>query len=98
MKWKKLGKIFDPREHKLPNNCFAFAQSPQALVFDDFVRVYFSTREKDSAEKYLSHISFVDFSKNFEKILEENDQLVVFLAFGLICFFFKYQRHIVNTS
>jgi len=77
MKWKKLGKIFDPREHKLPNNCFAFAQSPQTLVFDDFVRVYFSTREKDSTEKYLSHISFVDFSKNFEKILEVSENTVI---------------------
>ena len=26
------------REHQLPNDCVQFAQSPQALVFDDFVR------------------------------------------------------------
>jgi len=77
MKWKKLGKIFDPTEHKLPNNCFAFAQSPQTLVFDDFVRVYFSTREKDSIGKYRSHISFVDFSKSFEKILQVSENTVI---------------------
>ena len=47
MKWKKLGKIFDPTQHKLANNCVEFAQSPQTLVFDDFVRIYFSTRETD---------------------------------------------------
>ena len=69
MKWKKLGKIFDPTEHKLINNCVEFAQSPQALVFDSYVRIYFSTREKDKTGKYLSHIAFVDFDKKFEKIL-----------------------------
>jgi len=25
MKWKKLGKIFDPTQHKLPNDCTHFA-------------------------------------------------------------------------
>ena len=61
MKWKKLGKIFDPTEHTLPNKCVEFAQSPQALVFDEFVRIYFSTRERDPTNgKHLSHIAFVD--------------------------------------
>ena len=69
MKWKKLGKIFDPTKFKLANDCVEFAQSPQALVFDDFVRIYFSTRQRDKAGKYLSHISFIDIDKNFEKIL-----------------------------
>lgn len=69
MKWKKLGKIFNPTNHQLPNNCVEFAQSPQSLVFDDFVRVYFSTREKDHTGKYLSHISFVDFDKKFKRII-----------------------------
>jgi hypothetical protein len=68
MKWKKLGKIFDPTEHKLTNNCIEFAQSPQALVFDDFVRIYFSTREKDKSGKYLSHISFIEMDKQFKSI------------------------------
>ena len=53
MKWLKLGKIFDPTEHALPNNCLEFAQSPQALVMSDRVRVYFSTRERDSIGKVL---------------------------------------------
>ena len=67
MKWKKLGKIFDPTQYKLPNNCSAFAQSPQALVFDKFVRIYFSTRAIDASGKYLSHIAFVDMEKNLQK-------------------------------
>ena len=53
LKWKKLGKIFDPADHVLPNRCKEYAQSPQALVFDDFVRIYFSTRERDASGKFL---------------------------------------------
>ena len=52
MKWIKLGKIFDPNDHKLPHNCLEFSQAPQALIMNDRVRVYFSTREKDAAEKW----------------------------------------------
>jgi hypothetical protein len=70
MRWKKLGLIFDPTKFNLPNNCVDFAQSPQALVFDEFVRVYFSTRELEADGKnYLSHIAYVDLSKNFRDIL-----------------------------
>lgn len=81
MKWKKLGKIFDTAERYLPNNCFGFAQSPQALVFEDFVRVYFSTREKEpKSGKYLSHIAFVDFKKNFKDIIKVSRHSVIELG------------------
>ena len=66
MKWSKLGKIFDPTEHKLPNDCLEFAQSPQALVLKDRVRVYFSTRRRDEVGKYLSHVAYVDFVTDFK--------------------------------
>jgi hypothetical protein len=85
MKWKKLGKIFDPTKYNLPNNCFEFAQSPQALVFDDFVRIYFSTREKDKTGKYLSHISFVDMDKDLNSITNISGNTVIELG-GLGCF------------
>lgn len=86
MRWKKLGKIFDPKEHALPDGCAQFAQSPQALVFDDFVRIYFSTRSVDPANgKYLSHIAFVDMRKDFGEILRVSDRTVLELG-GLGCF------------
>lgn len=69
MKWKKLGRIFDPTEHVLPNRCVEFAQSPQTLVLDDRVRVYFSTRERDSLGKYLSHVAYADFSRDMSRLL-----------------------------
>lgn len=85
MKWLKLGKIFDPAEHALPNNCFGFAQSPQALVMDDRVRVYFSTRERDSIGKFLSHVAFVDFDKSMQNILDVSGHTVIELG-ELGCF------------
>jgi hypothetical protein len=85
MKWKKLGKIFDPTEHKLPNGCSEFAQSPQTLVFDDFVRIYFSTRAKDSTGKFLSHIAFVDFDKDLKNIQRISSDTVIKLG-NLGCF------------
>ena len=80
MKWRKLGKIFDPTEHKLPNDCLEFAQSPQALVLNDRVRVYFSTRRRDEVGKYLSHVAYVDFARNMREILDISKHTVIELG------------------
>ncbi len=86
MRWRKLGKIFDPTQHTLPNGCRQFAQSPQVLEFDDFVRIYFSTRALDPTNgKYLSHIAFVDIRKDFREILRVSDRNVIPLG-ELGCF------------
>lgn len=63
-----------------------FAQSPQALVFDDFVRIYFSTRSVDKNNgKYLSHIAFVDMQKNLRDVIRVSEKTVIPLG-GLGCF------------
>ncbi len=85
MKWSKLGKIFDPAEHALPINCFGFAQSPQALILSDRVRVYFSTRDRDCTGKFLSHIAFVDFKKDMKNIIGTSTHTVIALG-DLGCF------------
>ena len=85
MNWRKLGKIFDPREHALPKNCSEFSQSPQTLIMDDRVRVYFSTRERDSVGKFLSHVAFVDFGLDMRRIVGVSNHTVIDLG-GLGCF------------
>ena len=85
MKWEKQGKIFDPAGHRLPFDSVGYAQSPQALVLDNKVRVYFSTRERDSQNKYLSHIAYVDFDKKMQHILGVSSKPVIALG-GLGCF------------
>lgn len=78
MKWKKLGKIFDPTEHKLLSGCKFFAQSPQVVELEDSLRVYFSTREYElSTQKYLSHVAFVDFRKDFSEIIGVSQHNVI---------------------
>jgi hypothetical protein len=85
MKWIKRGRIFDPTQHGLDFDCTEFAQSPQTLVFDDFVRIYFSTRRRDTNGKFLSHIAFVDFDLSMERIINYSKQEVIPLG-GLGCF------------
>jgi len=81
MKWTKKGKIFDPTQYKLPNDCTEFSQSPQTLVFDELVRVYFSTRKKDPVNgMYLSYIAYVDFDKEFNKIINVSLTTVIELG------------------
>ena len=81
MKWKNKRKIFDPRKFNLANGCTEFAQSPQTIVFEDFVRIYFSTRKKEKdTGKYLSHISFVDFNKNFDTIINSSTKEIIKLG------------------
>ncbi len=85
MKWKKLGKIFDPTKNIVANDSYEFAQFPQALVCDGFVRIYFSYREIDNNGKVLSLISFADFKKDFTKLINIATKKVIDLG-GLGCF------------
>lgn len=78
---EKIGQIFNPAAHNLEGfDCCDFAQSPQALVFDSFIRVYFSTRKKDTNGKFLSVIRYVDFSKDWQKVIGFSSQEVIELG------------------
>ena len=74
----RLGKVFDPTNFKLAQDCKEFAQSPQTLEFEDFTRVYFSTRSVDPREAtFRSHIAFADMAKNFSSVLRVSDHVVL---------------------
>jgi len=86
MNWIKKGKIFDTTRQDLPLGCTSFAQSPQTLILEDRVRVYFSSRKTDPINgKFLSHICFVDFDHGFEQILGTNTEPIIPLG-ELGCF------------
>lgn len=81
MKWIKKGKIFDPSKVDLGNGCTEFAQSPQTLEFDNFIRIYFSTRKRDAKTgAYLSFISFIDMDKEFKNVLNISSKPVIELG------------------
>lgn len=70
MIWKKYGRIFQPEKYGME-----YAKSPQAVVFEDFVRVYFSACKKDG-NKWISYACFADFSKEFDRVLEVARQIL----------------------
>jgi predicted GH43/DUF377 family glycosyl hydrolase len=64
-KWKKLGRIFNPAEIENISWMQEFAQAPSVLVFDDFIRVYFSCRPpKDENGQYVSYTAYIDLNRN----------------------------------
>jgi hypothetical protein len=63
-KWKKLGRVFNPAEVKNISWMQEFAQAPSVLVFEKFIRVYFSCRPpRDSNGQYVSNTAFVDLNR-----------------------------------
>ncbi len=64
MKWKKLGRIFNPQDYQT-EWMKEFAQCTSALVFDTYVRIYFSCRpEKDKDGQAKSYTAFIDVDRN----------------------------------
>ncbi|WP_250658623.1 hypothetical protein [Alkalimarinus coralli] len=63
--WKKLGKIFDPTEVRNIWWMKEFAQAPSVLIFEKFVRVFFSCRPAaDSNGQYVSYLGYADLKRD----------------------------------
>jgi predicted GH43/DUF377 family glycosyl hydrolase len=61
IKWDKMGRLFDPSQIQGKYFLKSFAQAPATLVFDDFVRIYFTCRpDPDENGQYVSYCAFVD--------------------------------------
>lgn len=69
-KWIKLGKVFDPTEVTNTPWLKEFAQAPATLIFEKFVRVYFSCRpQADENGRYVSYSAYVDLNrKNLKEL------------------------------
>ncbi len=62
--WKKLGKVFTPQDVQSRPWLKEFAQAPSTLVFNDFIRVYFSCRPPaDVNGQYVSYSAYVDLDR-----------------------------------
>lgn len=85
MKWQKLGQIFDFASSPFAEKYVSYAQSPQALVLEDRVRIYFSTRTVDAPGNFLSHVQYVDYDKDLKTIIDRSDHEVIALG-KLGCF------------
>ena len=77
--WRKLGRVFDPRNVSDRPWLNEFAQAPSAILFDDFVRIYFSCRPPaDVAGQYVSYSAFVDLDRrDLFKVLRVAEQPIL---------------------
>jgi len=69
--WRKLGRIFNPADVKGKFWLNEYSQAPATLIFDNYVRVYFSCRSKrDKLGQIVSYSAYVDLDrKNLFNIL-----------------------------
>lgn len=77
--WKKLGKVFSPQAIENRPWLKEFAQAPASLVFNDFVRIYFSCRPPaDANGQYVSYSAYVDLDrKNLFNVLRVSEQPIL---------------------
>ena len=77
MRWRKLGQVFDFATSGFEEEFSGFAQSPQALVFADRVRFYFSTRPESTDGKYVSVVQYVDMTRDLGSVIRRSESSVV---------------------
>lgn len=80
--WEKLGKVFDPKTAVGRPWLSQFAQAPATLIFDDFVRTYFSCRPPaDANGQYVSYSAYVDLDRrNPTRVLRVAEQPILSLG------------------
>jgi hypothetical protein len=80
--WEKLGKVFTPQEVDNHPWLKEFAQAPATLIFDDFVRVYFSCRPPaDANGQYVSYSAYVDLDRaDLFKVRNVSEQPILSLG------------------
>jgi len=64
-KWNKLGRIFNPTEIKNVSWMQEFAQAPSVIIFENYIRVYFSSRAiPDKYGQYISRLAYLDLNRD----------------------------------
>ncbi len=82
-KWQKQGLVFDPIFYKYrPEWMVNFAQAPNVIIFDYFVRVFFCCRPApDENKQFVSYCAFVDLDrKDLFKVINISNQPVLSLG------------------
>ena len=80
--WKKLGRVFEPQTVQDRPWLKEFAQAPATLIFDDFVRIYFSCRPPMNANgQYVSYSAYVDLDRdNLSRIVGVSEEPILSLG------------------
>lgn len=100
-KWKKKGLLFKPQEITGRSWLKEFAQAPSVLVFDDYVRVYFSCRPlPDQSGQYTSYSAYVDLNRdNLFEIMNVSESPILELGeLGTFDEFGTYPVSVIRTE
>lgn len=61
--WNSLGHVYDPTKINKPSFMKTHAQCPSVLIFDDYIKVYFSCRPEPINGQYLSYTTWLDLDR-----------------------------------
>jgi hypothetical protein len=81
-KWNKQGHVFSPKDVQGIEWMKSHAQAPSTLLFDDYLRVYFSCRPApDEKGQFVSLGGYVDFARgDFSKIVNVSREPIMSLG------------------
>ena len=81
-KWNKLGRVFNPQDHATNSWMSEFAQAPSVIKYEDFIRVYISSRPlMDENGQYKSYTGFIELNrKDLFDITEISSQPILELG------------------
>ena len=79
-KWEKKGVIFSPSKNS--NWMDSYSQCPYTVLFEKFIRIYFSTRDKkDSNNQFKSYSGYIDVDRSDpKKVLNVCEEPIVELG------------------
>lgn len=100
-KWKKLGRVFNPQDFQGRDWMKEYAQAPSVLIFDQFVRVYFSCRPlPDQNGQYVSYSAYVDLNRfNLFEIVKVAERPILKLGeLGTFDEFGTYPVSVIRTE
>ncbi len=100
-KWKKLGRVFNPQEVENISWLKEFAQAPSVLIYEEFIRVYFSCRPAaDSNGQYVSYSAFIDLNREnlFERVNISKEPILKLGELGTFDEFGTYPSSVIRNG
>ena len=100
-KWKKLGRVFNPQEIENIPWLNEFAQAPSVIIYEKFIRVYFSCRPApDSNGQYVSYSAFIDLNREnlFERVSIGKEPILKLGELGTFDEFGTYPSSVIRNG
>lgn len=100
-KWKKLGRVFIPQDVENISWLKEFAQAPSVLIYEKFIRVYFSCRPAaDSNGQYVSYSAFIDLNREnlFERVNISKEPILKLGELGTFDEFGTYPSSVIRNG